>query len=145
VVQNWASQISKINQLRANVQNLVWQSAGICREQEVLEHAIATLETLQSEFTALPLSQQLLHLSPTQTVQFDLSNTDRQLRTWGETRNLVDVGYLILKSALFRTESRGGHYRIDYPTTHPNWQVHTLVKNHQWWKSPLINTESTKK
>jgi L-aspartate oxidase len=142
VVQDWASQISKINQLRANVQHLVWQSAGICREQEVLQHAIATLETWQSEFTALPVSQQLLNLSPAQTIQFDLPNTDRQLRIWGETRNLLDVGYLILKSALFRTESRGGHYRIDYPAPHPDWKVHTLVQNYQWWQSPLISKES---
>ncbi len=32
-----------------------------------------------------------------------------------ETRNLVQAAKLIAKAALFRKESRGGHYRSDYP------------------------------
>ncbi len=42
--------------------------------------------------------------------------------------NLLDIGYLILKSAAFRTESRGGHYRSDYPETAASWEVHTVVE-----------------
>ena len=137
-VTDWATQKDKIAGLRIELERLVWQSAGICRQQEVLENAIAILESWRSEFAALPLSQQLLNLPPFQAVRFDLPDADRQLRTWGETRNLLDVAYLILKSAIFRTESRGGHYRLDYPTANPDWQVHTLVQNNRWWKSPPI-------
>jgi L-aspartate oxidase len=32
-----------------------------------------------------------------------------------ELRNLITVGYLIVKSAQFRHESRGLHYNTDYP------------------------------
>jgi L-aspartate oxidase len=135
---DWDGQNDKIAELRAKLQHLVWQSAGICRQQEVLESAIATLETWRSEFATLPLSQQFLNLSPLQAVIFDVPDADRQLRTWGETYNLLDVAYLILKSALFRTESRGGHYRIDYPAANSDWQVHTLVQSDRWWKSPSI-------
>jgi len=141
-VTDWATQKDKIAALRIELERLVWQSAGICRQQEVLENAIATLESWRSEFAALPLSQQLLNLPPLQAVRFDLPDADRQLRTWGETRNLLDVAYLILKSAIFRTESRGGHYRLDYPTANPNWQVHTVVQNNRWWKSPPIGNGS---
>lgn len=137
-VADWETQKDKIAEIRLNLQLLVWQSAGICRQQGVLENAIATLERWRSEFAALPLSQQLLNLSPLQAVSLDLPDADRQLRDWGETYNLLDVAYLILKSAIFRTESRGGHYRLDYSTAHPNWQVHTLVQNNRWWKSPPI-------
>ena len=35
-----------------------------------------------------------------------------------ELRNLINIGYLIIKMALARKESRGLHYSIDYP--HPN-------------------------
>jgi L-aspartate oxidase len=138
VVKDWATPRDQITGLRTELQHLVWRSAGICRQQDVLEDAIATLEVCRSEFAALPLSQQLLNLSPLQTIRFDLPDADQQLRAWGETYNLLDVAYLILKSAIFRTESRGGHYRLDYPKPSSNWQFHTLVQNHQWWKSPPI-------
>jgi L-aspartate oxidase len=137
-MKDWSIQQDKIAALRVELQHLVWQSAGICRQQDVLENAIATLELWRQEFAALPLSQHLLKLSPVNTVRFDLPDADRHLRTWGETYNLLDVAHLILKSAAFRTESRGGHYRLDYPQPDPNWQVHTLVQKNRWWQSPSI-------
>jgi L-aspartate oxidase len=36
-----------------------------------------------------------------------------------ELRNLITVGYLIVKEAQFRKESRGLHYNTDYPTKSP--------------------------
>ncbi len=32
-----------------------------------------------------------------------------------ELRNMITVGYLIIKGATFRKESRGLHYNTDYP------------------------------
>lgn len=138
VVKDWETQNNKIAALRVELRRLVWQSAGICRSDAVLDRAIAQVEVWRSEFAALLLSQDLLNLPPVKTVTFDFPDADRQLRAWGETYNLLDVAYLILKSAAFRTESRGGHYRLDYPKPNPNWQVHTLVQNNRWWKSPPI-------
>ncbi|MGB3207032.1 MAG: L-aspartate oxidase, partial [Crinalium sp.] len=58
-----------------------------------------------------------------------------------ETRNLLDVAFLILKSAAFRQESRGGHYRLDFPTSDALWQVHTLVQKNHLSKSTPTETE----
>ena len=134
-VKDWETQRDKILALRGQLQQLVWQSAGICRSSAVLENAIAQVEVWQQDFAALPLSQHLMNLHPLKMVRLDLPDADRQLRTWGETYNLLDIAHLILKSAIFRTESRGGHYRLDYPQPDPNWQVHTLVQQNRWWKS----------
>jgi succinate dehydrogenase/fumarate reductase flavoprotein subunit len=41
---------------------------------------------------------------------------------------MVDVAEMIVRSALFRTESRGAHYREDYPETDPKWLKHTRIK-----------------
>ncbi|BDA72830.1 L-aspartate oxidase [Calothrix sp. PCC 7716] len=123
-----------LNDLRENIPRLMWQSAGICREQNLLESAITTVETWQRDFNNLPLSQFLVALRPTECV-FNISSVEKLLRLWAETRNLLDVAYLILKSAAFRTESRGGHYRTDFPSSSTDWELHTLVQNQLWYKS----------
>ncbi|MBF2084890.1 L-aspartate oxidase [Thermoleptolyngbya sp. C42_A2020_037] len=140
-IANWESQKLAIQTIRQNLPPLVWQAAGICREQQSLERAIAQIQEWRLQFAALPLSQFLnrcpLHLEAP--VSLDkLGLTPPQMRAWGETRNLLDVAYLLVKSAAFRTESRGGHYRSDYP--YPNntdWQAHTLIQSERWWKSSV--------
>jgi L-aspartate oxidase len=54
---------------------------------------------------------------------------------------LLDVGYLILRSALFREESRGGHYRRDCLETLVDWRVHSVVVGDRWWRSDVIEGE----
>ena len=129
---DWENQQRQLTEIRQNLPRLVWKSAGICREKSSLENAILQISSWQEDFAALPLSQLLLSLQPGQSVNFQQPKIEKELRLWAETRNLLDVAELILKSAVFRTESRGGHYRLDYPQTDPNWQVHTLVKNQEW-------------
>lgn len=132
--QDFQGQQASLETLRQALPRLVWQRAGICREQGGMEEAIAQLTQWQQDFAQFPLTQCLTALSPQQSVAL-LPEQASLLRLWGETRNLLDIGYLILKSAAFRTESRGGHYRSDYPDTDPSWQVHTLVQGEQWGRS----------
>ncbi|MCL4325441.1 MAG: L-aspartate oxidase [Candidatus Thermoplasmatota archaeon] len=42
--------------------------------------------------------------------------------------HMLNVAYLISSSALLRTESRGAHYREDYPETSEKWVRHTTIK-----------------
>jgi len=137
-VDEWSAQLTLLEALRQELPRLMWQCAGICREEKGLEGAIAQVETWQQKFAAMPLSQFLVNLPATEAANFNLPDAESQLRLWAETRNLLDVAYLILKSAVFRTESRGGHYRLDYPHPDPNWQVHTLVQREKWYKSQLL-------
>lgn len=129
------SQIN-IDRWRYELPRLMWQSAGICREESIMERAIALVEKWRSEFDQLLPSQQLNELPPGRSVQYESAEVHSQIRRWGETRNLLDVASLILKSAIFRRESRGGHYRSDFPDTDPNWQVHTWVEGDRSWTSP---------
>jgi len=136
--------IEAIEKLRVELPNLVWQSAGICRGQRDLESAIVQVEIWRQEFASLPLSQTLLKLPPGKILDFSLADeeTSLVLRNWGEVGNLLDIGYLILKSAAFRTESRGGHYRLDYPLTDPGWCRHTLIQNTNWYKESVRSTQA---
>ncbi|MEG4320281.1 MULTISPECIES: L-aspartate oxidase [unclassified Microcoleus] len=132
--------IEAIDKLRVELPSLVWQSAGICRGQRDLESAIVQVEMWRQEFASLALSQALLNLQPGQTIDFSPADAENSsvLRNWGEVGNLLDIGYLILKSAAFRTESRGGHYRLDYPLTDRDWCSHTLIHQSNWYKSGPI-------
>ena len=43
-----------------------------------------------------------------------------------DLRNLLTVSEAITRSAIERTESRGGHFRDDFPAQHPEWGKHTV-------------------
>jgi L-aspartate oxidase len=105
----------------------------------VLEAAIAQVQGWREELATFEISHYLLDLSPMQTVKFEFTNAEQQLRTAVDTLNLLDIAYLILKSAAWRTESRGGHYRTDYPQTSPTWQVHTLVQGDRTFVSSAVD------
>ncbi|MEW6446621.1 MAG: L-aspartate oxidase [Bacillota bacterium] len=45
-----------------------------------------------------------------------------------EYRNMLDVAELITEAALMRTESRGGHYRADYPESKERWKKHIILR-----------------
>lgn len=132
-----ASEKIQVEHIRSELPRLVWQSAGICREGDVMAQAIAQVEQWQQEFSALEISQTLQNLSPNPSEVWQVVESESSLRLWAETRNLLTIASLILKSAHFRTESRGGHYRSDYPQTNPHWQVHTLIQGDRWWQSPV--------
>lgn len=45
-----------------------------------------------------------------------------------ETPSMLDVAEMMVRSALFRTESRGAHHREDYPAEARDWLKHTLIR-----------------
>lgn len=136
--EHWAEELASIQKLRQQLPELVWQSAGICREAASLQAAIAQVNTWKTEFRTLRLSQSLFQLFAQPTTPIILPpEIAPPIRTWAETCNLLDIADLILKSAEFRTESRGGHYRQDYPQTDPAWEVHTSVHDQTWEKAAL--------
>ncbi len=85
-----------ITQSLKELQLLMTDYVGIVRTNVRLERAIKRLDLLHAETESL---YQSTVVSP-------------QLC---ELRNLITVGYLIVKGAQFRHESRGLHYNTDYP------------------------------
>lgn len=136
---DWESELEQIALVRQSLPKIMWESAGISRSQAVLATASAQVSSWREELAALEISQYLLNLEPNKTVKFLSADAERQLRIAAETFNLLDISYLILKSAAFRTESRGGHYRSDCPQSSSSWQVNTLVQGERWWKSSQLS------
>jgi L-aspartate oxidase len=50
-------------------------------------------------------------------------------RAAAEDRNLLDVASAMVASALFREESRGSHYRTDFPSPDDRFRGHTLLES----------------
>ncbi len=132
-MENWDQEMKVVEKIRTELPLLIWESAGICRTDSMLRSAIALITQWYGEIEKLKITQFLSKLSPHKKYELNSQTMEKYLKLTAETRNLMDVGYLILKSALFRTESRGGHYRLDYPQTQDHWQYHTFIKNAHWW------------
>ena len=81
----------------AEAQDLMWRHVGLFREREGLARALALLEPAWQRFEGLIASGAPL-----------------DFETW-RTASIVAVGRLIARAALRREESRGAHYRTDYP------------------------------
>ncbi len=127
--------VQQFEQIRADLPQLIWQKAGICRNQIGLETAITQVSQWHQSFQHTFLRQMLSHSR--ETVVLLSPQEELSVRLGTETMNLLDIADLILKSSLFRQESRGGHYRLDYPKTDAQWQVHTLIKGEHWDTSPI--------
>jgi succinate dehydrogenase/fumarate reductase flavoprotein subunit len=71
-----------------------------------------------------------------------IANDSHELRLAHETKNMVLNAEMILRTSLFRTESRGQHYREDYPRRDdPAWLAWVKLKEEQGrmkvWKEPI--------
>ncbi|MES1240087.1 MAG: L-aspartate oxidase [Acidobacteriota bacterium] len=81
-------------ELKHAVRRILWEKVGVVRDEEGLTAALSELDALSEA-------------SP---------------EAAGEARNLLGVARLVAAAALARRESRGGHYRSDFPQTDPDWQ-----------------------
>jgi L-aspartate oxidase len=85
--------------VRKRVRRLMWERVGILRTREGLERALSEFEQIASA-PLLP-----------------------------GPRNFVTVAAIIARSALWREESRGGHYRLDFPRRDDaRWRIHSVVR-----------------
>jgi L-aspartate oxidase len=89
---------------REAVQALMWDKVGIVRSGQGLEEAARELAAWED---AIP--------NPVDRPSF-------------EEGSLVTVGRLMAEAALLRQESRGAHYRLDFPQPDPAWHRHIVFR-----------------
>jgi L-aspartate oxidase len=86
------------------LQALMWENVGIIRAGGPLEKAADTISAWEKCLE-----------EPADRSSYELNS-------------LVLTGRLVAEAALIRKESRGAHFRTDYPETSPDWVKHVVLK-----------------
>jgi L-aspartate oxidase len=97
--------------LKAKVSEIMNSYAGIVRTEERLKEGLRKIEELGTE---LIMSRKVVSTVPVKEYYEDAA--------W----RLLIVASLIMNPALLRKESRGGHYREDFPHADESYEVHTI-------------------
>lgn len=88
---------SSADEIKTRLKKIMWKHAGPLRDEAGLKEALAQVSELDEEATRLH------------------ARSLRGVRAAFEARSMLLTGRMVLTSALARTESRGAHYRLDYP------------------------------
>ena len=96
--------------IRKKIGEILWKRGGILREERGLSSALEALEKIKQE--DLPQAK---------------TESPKEVLEKMEVENALLVGEMIVKSALMREESRGAHFRKDFPNT-----------NDQKWKGNIF-------
>lgn len=107
----------RYNELRNEIQKIMWEVVGIVRSGDRLEAAIATLnEMRKSRFDDACVKNTSMHFN-------------KEFVEAVETKNMLIQAEVMAAAALQRKESRGAHYRLDYPEeNNRDYLVNILVK-----------------
>ena len=93
----------------AGIRDLMWRSAGLFRSRARLQAAAADLEAACTEGVGDESHHDGLGAEP-----------------WRQF-NLLTVARLVARAALRRDESRGGHFREDFPERDDlHWKIHLI-------------------
>ena len=91
-----------LNALREKLLDTMWDDVGVVRHRAGMERGLATLDAIEAELleTGIPDSDR----------RFNLTWHD-----WLNLRSLCEISRVIALAALRRENSRGAHYRSDFP------------------------------
>ncbi len=110
----------KIDELRKSC----WINLGVSRNKinmiKFLNHIQNDMDQLQKN----PLLNSLHQIEFNQKVKLNEPKR-REINLLLDLQNRQITTLTLLKACLFRKESRGGHYRDDFPTKDKNWECHT--------------------
>jgi len=102
----WSASHGALEALRERLYGVMWEKVGIIRDRPGLERALAELKAISDELAATGI--------PDANRAFNLTWHD-----WLNLRSLADTSRVIAQAALAREDSRGAHFREDFPDAGP--------------------------
>ena len=107
----------KPKEFKNRIKNLMWEKVAIVREEKTLNEALGQLQEMQKELADLDVGDKKQY------------NTD--LVTALEVINMIEICILTVKSAIIRRESRGAHFRSDFPETKDEWKKSIIINKNK--------------
>jgi len=113
-------------QIRNALRTVMTDKVGVFRDEDGISQAIETLKELKERANNSALSVKSLTMN------------QELIQRW-ELDNLLAVSMVIAQGALNRRESRGAHYREDFPERDDEYNYHTLISMREFGSVKLGN------
>jgi succinate dehydrogenase / fumarate reductase flavoprotein subunit len=105
----------RYSEVRDELRRVMFSCVGIFRKEDELKTACEKVRQLKQDYRDVAVSYK------TRSLNFELINTL-------ELEGMLDLAEIIAQGALARQESRGSHFRTDYPKRDDaKWMRHTLA------------------
>lgn len=95
--------------LKHEIQNIMWVNVGVLRSEESVEKCINRLNEIHGSLGNIRLSNHI------------------DVVKYSELENILLTSLTVSHSALIRTESRGSHFRTDYPEENSEWRKNIRI------------------
>jgi succinate dehydrogenase / fumarate reductase flavoprotein subunit/fumarate reductase flavoprotein subunit len=115
-------------ELRDRLQELNWNQVGVVRNERDLSDAIAEFRSMTAAATKIGVRGGRAYNMP-----------------WNEyisLLNMLEVSQIVAYSALQRNESRGAHYRSDYPERNDDYGLFNVYLRKSDHQEPVFETRS---
>lgn len=99
--------------VRKQVQELNWNKVGVARNKKDLTDALAEIESLADAVATLKVTGPSVY--------------NMMYHTALDLRSMIDVSRMVAASALAREETRGAHFRLDFPEQRDDYGLFNLL------------------
>ena len=104
------AKISNIKEIKSGLQKVMWDEAGLLRNEIGLRRASKFVEKYYKKFQQV----KIINL--------------KEIPQLFELRNMLTTAYMLIISAIKRKESRGSHYRTDFTMTKKIFDKNFITK-----------------
>jgi succinate dehydrogenase flavoprotein subunit len=121
---------------RNEIQELMNQNAGIVRDEKRLQNGLKRILELKNEFYSYTIKNNNLK-------EFKIDdNNSENIVSSGQVKSSLITCEAIIRSALMRQESRGAHYRSDFPKLDDKWKVNIYCRKQRKSVSADTNADA---
>lgn len=101
--------------LEEELKDTMWNDVGITRDEKRLRKAKEGIRSLRKEAERIKIST-------------CVEKRNKELQDALGVKNMLVTAHAVVEAALFRKESRGAHFRSDYPEMLATWEKNVVVQ-----------------